>query len=86
MVIVNMLEAKTNLSRLVQRAVAGEDVYIARNGQPVAQIITVAKQRTQIGVAEGRYVFPDDFDQQFDELDTDIAAMFAEAQRTEADG
>ena len=36
---VNMLEAKNQLSKLVQAALDGEDVIIAKNGQPVARIL-----------------------------------------------
>lgn len=41
MVRVGMHEAKTNLSKLVQRAIDGEDVEITRNGQVVAKIVPV---------------------------------------------
>ena len=44
MVIVNVHEAKTNLSRLLKRAEAGEDVVIARNGKPVARLTPVRSQ------------------------------------------
>jgi len=76
MVVVNMLEAKTNLSRLVSQALDGEVVHIARHGQPVAQIIKVTDPSVRLGVADGRYEFPADFDQQFDSLDTEVEAMF----------
>ena len=36
---VNMLEAKSQLSKLVQAALEGEDVIIAKNGQPVARLL-----------------------------------------------
>jgi prevent-host-death family protein len=41
---INMHEAKTNLSQLVKRAEAGEDIVIARNGHPVARLSAVAPQ------------------------------------------
>jgi prevent-host-death family protein len=41
--IVNMHQAKASLSRLVERALAGEDVLIARNGQPLIQLVPVPK-------------------------------------------
>jgi prevent-host-death family protein len=37
--IVNMHQAKASLSRLVERALAGEEVVIARNGQPLVQLV-----------------------------------------------
>ena len=39
---IGMHEAKTNLSKLVERAQAGEDIVIARNGQPVARLTPIA--------------------------------------------
>jgi len=39
---VGMHEAKTKLSQLVERAEAGEDIVIARNGKPVARLVPVA--------------------------------------------
>jgi prevent-host-death family protein len=41
---VNMLEAKNQLSRLVKDAVAGEDVVIANNGEPMVKLMPVARQ------------------------------------------
>ena len=43
--IVNMHQAKTSLSRLVERALAGEDVVIARNGEPLVKLVPVPKER-----------------------------------------
>jgi prevent-host-death family protein len=42
---VNMLEARNQLSRLVKDALAGEDVVIANNGEPMVRLVPVAKQR-----------------------------------------
>ena len=39
MTVVNMHEAKTNLSQLVKRAAAGEEIVLARAGEPVAKIV-----------------------------------------------
>ena len=39
---VNMLEAKNQLSRLVKDALAGEDVVIASNGEPMVRLVPVA--------------------------------------------
>jgi len=41
---VNMLEAKNQLSRLVKDAVAGEDIVIASNGEPMVRLVPVAKR------------------------------------------
>lgn len=42
--IVNMHQAKSSLSRLVERALAGEEVVIARNGEPLVQLVPVTKK------------------------------------------
>ena len=41
---VNMLEAKNQLSRLVKEALAGEDVIIASNGEPMVRLVPVARK------------------------------------------
>jgi prevent-host-death family protein len=43
--IVNMHKAKSTLSRLVERALAGEEVVIARNGLPLVQLVPIQKKR-----------------------------------------
>jgi prevent-host-death family protein len=43
--IVNMHQAKSSLSRLVERALAGEEVVIARNGQPLVQLVPIGGKR-----------------------------------------
>jgi len=44
--IVNMHQAKSSLSRLVERALAGEEVVIARNGEALVQLVPVPKKAT----------------------------------------
>ena len=74
MVIVNVHEAKTNLSRLLKRAEAGEDVVIARNGKPVARLTPVRKQgERQPGSMEGLFTVPDSF---FDPLPEEELALW----------
>jgi prevent-host-death family protein len=41
--IVNMHQAKSSLSRLVERALAGEDILIARNGEPLVRLVPVPR-------------------------------------------
>ncbi len=70
-----MHEAKTKLSQLVQRAEAGEEIIIARNGKPVARLMAVAGENQLAGVhgaLRGRVQFSEDFD----ELPDDIAEAF----------
>ncbi len=43
---VNMLEAKNTLSKLVKAAIAGEDVVIANNGEPVVRLVRIDKPKT----------------------------------------
>ncbi|HLY05829.1 MAG TPA: type II toxin-antitoxin system prevent-host-death family antitoxin [Rhizomicrobium sp.] len=66
MSVVNMLEAKTNLSRLVEAVETGveREIIIARNGRPAAKLVPVrvASRGKRIGVAKGKYVIPDDID------------------------
>ena len=67
-----MHEAKTKLSQLVERAEAGEDIVIARNGKPVARLVPVAAKASLDSVRgawHGRVRIADDFD----ELPEDIA-------------
>ncbi len=60
---VNIHEAKTGLSKLVERAEAGEDVVIARAGRPVVKLVALTKARTprRLGPLDGRFKIPDDF-------------------------
>jgi prevent-host-death family protein len=44
-VIVNMHQAKSSLSRLVERALAGEEVVISRNGEPLVKLVPTSKPR-----------------------------------------
>ncbi len=70
-----MHEAKTKLSQLVERAEAGEDIVIARNGNPVARLVPVASTATLESVRgawNGRVRIAEDFD----ELPDDIAKAF----------
>ena len=62
MVMVNVHEAKTNLSRLLSQVEAGEDVVIARSGKPVARLVRFQLQgKRQFGSWKGRVVLDDSF-------------------------
>lgn len=76
---VNMLEAKTDLSKLVKMLETKQEevIYLARNGTVVAQL-TLVPQKTakrNLGVAEGKFKIPDDFDA----WDKEIEEMFGDA-------
>jgi prevent-host-death family protein len=62
---VNIHEAKTHFSRLLQRVAAGEEVVIARAGVPVARLVAVEPKKGHLrplGMDEGRIWIADDFD------------------------
>lgn len=61
---INIYDAKTRLSQLVDQAAGGEDVVVSRNGRPVARITQLATSRPKIkfGLLQGRFTVPDDFD------------------------
>ena len=63
---INMLEAKTDLSKWVRKLENNEEdvVILARSGKPVARLtrIDTPPVKKRIGVAKGKFTFPDDFD------------------------
>ncbi len=61
---VNIYEAKTQLSRLVDQAAAGEEIIIARGGKPVARLSQLAAptRKIRFGVLKGQVKIPADFD------------------------
>ena len=60
---VNIHEAKTHLSRLLEQAMAGEEVIIRKAGRPLVRLTPVerAPVRRRIGSAKGDFTVPDDF-------------------------
>ena len=71
---VNVHEAKTHLSRLLERVSAGEEIVIAKAGRPVARLVPYAEdlEPRKLGGWEGRVWIADDFD----ELPPDLLAAF----------
>lgn len=62
---VNIHDAKTNLSKLVDRAVNGEPFIIAKAGKPMVKVVAVAQDtapKPRIGFMKGRIEVPEDFD------------------------
>jgi prevent-host-death family protein len=61
---INIHEAKTHFSRLVDRAAAGEEIVIAKAGKPVAKLVPLGRDMTprKLGQAEGEFWMADDFD------------------------
>jgi prevent-host-death family protein len=74
---VNMHEAKTHLSRLVERVEGGEEIVISRAGKPAAKLVPVAQKKLgprKLGGWEGKVELSDDFF----EFDKEIEKMFEE--------
>lgn len=73
---VNMLEAKTDLSKLVKMLETKQEdvIYLARNGTAVVQMTLIPKNQGQkrIGVAEGKFKVPETFDK----WDKEVEEMF----------
>ena len=69
---VNIHDAKTNLSRLLEAVESGREteVIIARNGRPVGKLTAVLPQKQQIrwGVARGLFVVPENIDRDNEEI------------------
>src|SRR5260221_14708505 len=60
--VVNMHQAKTQLSKLVERVRRGEEVVIAKNGKPVAKLTSVTtRKKPEFGFMEGQIVIRDNF-------------------------
>jgi prevent-host-death family protein len=73
---VNIYEAKTKLSKLVDLAAAGQEIIIARNGKPVARLTTIEQPKKKpivYGLLEGKGWIADDFD---DPLPEEIQKYF----------
>jgi len=71
---VNIHEAKTHLSRLVDRAAKGEPFIIAKAGKPLVKVVPLdtppAREMKRFGFMAGEIEVPDDFDTMFaDEIE-----------------
>lgn len=64
MKIINIYDAKTQLSRLLREVAAGEDIVIAKDGTPLARLIPFEGEGKvrELGIAQGRIKVSDDFD------------------------
>ncbi len=60
----NVHEAKTHLSRLLQQVEAGEEVVIARDGKPIARLVSLSKGSARVpGRLKGQIKVAEDFDE-----------------------
>ncbi len=79
MQIVNMHEAKTHLSRLIEQAAKGEPFIIAKAGKPLVKVTPLdapsAAGRRRLGFMSGHIAVPDDFDRMGQ---TDIEQLFGD--------
>ena len=84
MTIINIHEAKTHLSKLLQRVICGEEIVIAKSGKPVAKIIPfMQKLQTRVpGSAKGKIWVSTDFNKPLPE---EILDVF-EGQRSQGNG
>ena len=71
---VNIHEAKTHLSRLVERVEAGEEITIARAGRPVARLVPVRRsmEPRPLGLWKGRVVIRENFDDPLPEFEESL--------------
>lgn len=73
MAVINIYDAKTNLSRLLERVEAGEQITIARAGRPVADLVPHKRVDVVFGVGTGQIIYDPDT---FDDPDQDVIALF----------
>jgi len=74
--IVNVAEAKARLSELVRRAAHGEEIIIARNGEPQARLMAMPPNLKRVpGKGAGQWSVAEDFDAP---LPADVLSTFAE--------
>jgi prevent-host-death family protein len=71
MTTVNVHEAKTHFSKLLQRVAAGERIVIAKAGKPVAELVPVQQRPPlrPVGMDRGKVIIHDDFDDPLPEFE-----------------
>lgn len=62
MIQINIYQAKTQLSKLVDEAAQGEEIIIAKAGKPVAKLVPLATQESKPGSLKGKIWLAEDFD------------------------
>lgn len=76
MIMENMYQAKTHLSRLVEKALEGEEVILAKAGKPLVRLVPYEEKSEplKIGLMAGKITIPDDFN----ELSPEMEEIFRE--------
>jgi len=71
---VNIHEAKTQLSRLLERVARGEEIVIAKAGKPVARLVAIKGRGVTrpLGTGKGDFVVPQNFDDPMPEFEQDF--------------
>ncbi|HEX4670361.1 MAG TPA: type II toxin-antitoxin system prevent-host-death family antitoxin [Solirubrobacterales bacterium] len=78
---VNMHEAKTHLSKLVERVEGGEEIVIDRAGKPAAKLVPVTQAKPgkrKLGGWEGKVELPPD--EEWEKMDKEIEQLFEESE------
>ncbi len=67
---VNIHEAKTHLSRLIQKVIEGEEVIIAKGNKPIVKLTLLDeyKPKRKLGMAKGKVWIADDFDEPLEDF------------------
>lgn len=70
MIITNIYDAKTHLSKLIEQVLAGKDVVIAKAGKPVAKLVSYKKRlKPRVpGLLKGKIWMSDDFNDESEEI------------------
>ena len=76
---INIHDAKTHLSRLVEEVASGAEIVIAKNGVPRARLVPLERSRkVKFGVLKGKIRYPDDLDAP---LPSKVLALFGGKRR-----
>lgn len=70
--LVNIHQAKTHLSKLIERVLKGEEIIIGKAGKPVAKLTPYTPKKVKLGVLKGKIEISEDFDEE----DKEIIEMF----------
>lgn len=70
MLIMNIHQAKTNLSKLIEAALNDEDVVIAKAGKPAAKVVAYKEKKSprKLGMWKGKVWMSDDFNEEDEEI------------------